>query len=968
MFKTRLVGLAAATLFASCGAVLAAPTITAIGGASPASITNRIAGTVFVGGSLNGNVTRFALNANNLTWIEAVGITGTGALSADARYATTSIVNTPRFASANSATGVSPAFNPNPTLTVSTTQPGAAEFGGGRWDFNTSTQANLGTLPIIPYTPPVPGLAGQGTSGIYGTSSSGGTSGNFVSPNAISADGRFISALAYACVFNTGSTAGTQIVANSFYWRPALWDSQTGALEVLPTPFRSSQSANGGNNRRRTGNPYAISSDGNVVVGATEHNVSTQPGPDVDGARLVVWRRTAGVWTMSYLDTGLDANNFPNYVGSTPSGVTMNAAGTIIAARGANGQLTKWVWDGVNSTWGAPILLGSNLSTPASWLPNSVTSCGVPPTLGNVIAMSEDGSIIVGSAAYSTCGSFMNGGFIWHESDGLIKDWYDYNVALGTPAVGPGQLYGPIGDNGDPTRGLPALGSPVKISPDGTLIAGTVLGPQFIVGSLPYIWESTGTAPCVDVKVVRNPNPVVNFSACSSSIVVSVSAGGTGPFTYQWFKDGNPIADGLQPQGSTVTGATTYLLSIAPPLTPADAGSYTCVITGQCGAPATSAAATVQIDPAFATPAVNDTCATAQTVTQGTNVLSPAQSPCSAFINDPLSGSSCVSNSKTDRWFRFVPVASGNYRIETCGANFDTVLSIFDACGGSELACNNDYLTGPSTGCTSSRSRISTIALTAGTPYLIRVAAPINAFLSGTSTINLSINPAPTIPSNDDCLDALQVGPGVHPFNTTEALPSPLAPLTCASTAHQSRDVWFRYTAPRQQRIDISTCPQGTAPVGYSLMNNTVLSIHDSACGGELLCNDNHTPAPAGCGTSLSTINGIQLGAGSTIYIRVSGNNSTTFGAGQLAIKTCFADITDIGDTGDGPDGQLTVDDVIAFVNTFGDSVGCPGTPGVQCNRSDVTDIGDTGAGPDGELTVDDIIAFVNAFGDGCPA
>ncbi len=77
-----------------------------------------------------------------------------------------------------------------------------------------------------------------------------------------------------------------------------------------------------------------------------------------------------------------------------------------------------------------------------------------------------------------------------------------------------------------------------------------------------------------------------------------------------------------------------------------------------------------------------------------------------------------------------------------------------------------------------------------------------------------------------------------------------------------------------------------------------------------------------------------------------------------------LADVTDIGDSGAGPDGQLTVDDIIAFVNTFGEAGGCPGA--APCNRSDVTDIGNTGAGPDGELTVDDIIAFVNAFGEGC--
>jgi hypothetical protein len=34
--------------------------------------------------------------------------------------------------------------------------------------------------------------------------------------------------------------------------------------------------------------------------------------------------------------------------------------------------------------------------------------------------------------------------------------------------------------------------------------------------------------------------------------------------------------------------------------------------------------------------------------------------------------------------------------------------------------------------------------------------------------------------------------------------------------------------------------------------------------------------------------------------------------------------VTDVDDTGAGPDGPLTVDDVIALVNTFSDGVGCP--------------------------------------------
>ena len=80
-----------------------------------------------------------------------------------------------------------------------------------------------------------------------------------------------------------------------------------------------------------------------------------------------------------------------------------------------------------------------------------------------------------------------------------------------------------------------------------------------------------------------------------------------------------------------------------------------------------------------------------------------------------------------------------------------------------------------------------------------------------------------------------------------------------------------------------------------------------------------------------------------------------------------LADITEVGGTEEfpgNPDGQLTVDDLILFVNLFSSSAGCPGT--APCNRADVSGIGGSGAPPDGELTVDDLIEFVNAFSTGC--
>ncbi len=80
-----------------------------------------------------------------------------------------------------------------------------------------------------------------------------------------------------------------------------------------------------------------------------------------------------------------------------------------------------------------------------------------------------------------------------------------------------------------------------------------------------------------------------------------------------------------------------------------------------------------------------------------------------------------------------------------------------------------------------------------------------------------------------------------------------------------------------------------------------------------------------------------------------------------------LADITEVGGTEEfpgSPDGQLTVDDLILFVNLFSAGTNCPGA--APCNRADVTGIGGGGSEPDGELTVDDLIEFVNAFSTGC--
>ncbi|MEN6308118.1 MAG: hypothetical protein ABFD91_10215 [Anaerohalosphaeraceae bacterium] len=77
--------------------------------------------------------------------------------------------------------------------------------------------------------------------------------------------------------------------------------------------------------------------------------------------------------------------------------------------------------------------------------------------------------------------------------------------------------------------------------------------------------------------------------------------------------------------------------------------------------------------------------------------------------------SSCGFNDLYDTWNRYVPSAGGAVTISTDGSSFDTILSVYEGCGGKELACNDDY---------SLENPYSQIVLNAvkGKTYLIRIA------------------------------------------------------------------------------------------------------------------------------------------------------------------------------------------------------------------------------------------------------
>ncbi len=105
---------------------------------------------------------------------------------------------------------------------------------------------------------------------------------------------------------------------------------------------------------------------------------------------------------------------------------------------------------------------------------------------------------------------------------------------------------------------------------------------------------------------------------------------------------------------------------------------------------------------------LNDTCADATSVVAdgayaGTNV-------CTA--TDGLAP--CGSGGDFDVWWKYVAPLTQNVTIDTCGSDFDTILSVHDTCGASDsIACNDDDC--------GAQSSVD-LDVTAGSAYYIRVA------------------------------------------------------------------------------------------------------------------------------------------------------------------------------------------------------------------------------------------------------
>jgi hypothetical protein len=159
----------------------------------------------------------------------------------------------------------------------------------------------------------------------------------------------------------------------------------------------------------------------------------------------------------------------------------------------------------------------------------------------------------------------------------------------------------------------------------------------------------------------------------------------------------------------SIVGASTYSLGVGASqdltirFAPTASGDFDAQLTcsGHGGA-------TVEISGSgFGGGSASDACADAPLIGDGTYAASNVG-------HGADDDASCCASDAADVWWEFAPPYDGTVNIDTTGSAFDTVLSVYDACGGSELACNDNAV--------AVTTSLLSLEVDADSTYLVRVA------------------------------------------------------------------------------------------------------------------------------------------------------------------------------------------------------------------------------------------------------
>ncbi len=319
-----------------------------------------------------------------------------------------------------------------------------------------------------------------------------------------------------------------------------------------------------------------------------------------------------------------------------------------------------------------------------------------------------------------------------------------------------------------------------------------------------------------------------------------------------------------------------------------------------------------------------------------------------AFPSVGLTGLCGSSTFSPDVFYTYTPVCSGPYRFDVSG--FDTVLALYDSCGGNLIECDDDSGNG-------SASQIN-VNLVAGQPVLVRV----SGFANRTGDFSLGIQPL-GLPANDFCGNAFTAQLGTVTFPT--CLTSTDGPLLAAPSNDipVGNDVWYNFSPPFTANYNINTNGSNfdTVAVVYLAASCPVNTVQQVAWDDD-----------SGSGNR-SSLNLVMIG-GASYKIRIGGYQGVV-GQGALTIRLVGCSPADIAaDTGDplppynsnppSVNNGVTEGDYNAFFSGFFDAL-----PWCDIADDQGTALAPYGnpVGPNNGVTEGDYNLFFSVFFNGCP-
>lgn len=289
---------------------------------------------------------------------------------------------------------------------------------------------------------------------------------------------------------------------------------------------------------------------------------------------------------------------------------------------------------------------------------------------------------------------------------------------------------------------------------------------------------------------------------------------------------------------------------------------------------------------------VNDDCSGATAVFLGSNPIDTTQATTST---EPIPDSTCPGSTLGqvlyDAWFQFAVPETGFLTISTCDTvNFDTDVIVYTGSCDSLLptACYGDSSDCFVQGTTNSWNTIvPDLPVTQGDILKIRIGG-WGSSDQGTGTFDLSLSspPPPPLPiSHDECLDAFPAEIGNNPVNSIGATtsPEPYSTATgCTSQGQMTADVWFRWVAPEDGFIHLSTCDTVNFDTDLMVYSGECDDLQEVACSG-----DEPNCFVQGSTTQSwnSHIDNLAVTAGEILHFRIGGWGANDYGTGDLVLE-----------------------------------------------------------------------------------